>query len=824
METLKQALEKIENPLRFSAGNDFRNLTLVRNLEEPLRKKIAALRDALPQKVTDTERSGRMAMRLTALDGIVSGFDAASPQERKRRIAEGLACIDALKGELAGSGDDDGRALPQSVPREALASLEAAVEKLTQPAQFVKGVGPKIGQLLARKGLKTVEDLLLFLPRKYEDRRFVKPIARAEAGRKETVVGTVVRADIHPYRKRKVFEALIRDDTAALKAKWFKGSFAYLRNVFKPGCRVILTGEMRIYRFEPEMIHPDYEILEEGEEGHLHFKRIVPIYSETEGLGQKHLRRILLHAVEDYARYMPGPIPREICERQGLIDIIEAVRAVHFPGPEEDMNRLNAMRSDGHRRLIFDELFYFELAMALKHAGNVLDEGIAFETGGELTGRFLSILPFGLTAAQSRVIAEIHGDMARPSPMHRLLQGDVGSGKTVVSMAAMLTACENGYQAALMAPTEILAEQHHRNVGRWAESLGLKAALLLGGMRSPEKKEIARRIEAGEVHIVVGTHALIQEGVDFRKLGLVVVDEQHRFGVVQRAALRAKGANPDVLVMTATPIPRTLAMTVYGDLDISVIDEMPPGKKPVRTKVFYERERPRVYEIIRKEIAKSNQVFIVYPLVTESEALDLKDATRMAEHLQREVFPEFRVGLIHGRMKGPEKERIMQAFNGRALDILVATTVIEVGIDIPQASLMVIEHAERFGLAQLHQLRGRVGRSDIPSYCILMTGSRGSENARKRLGIMEQTQDGFRIAEADLEIRGPGEMMGTRQSGIPDFRVADILRDGRLLGDARTEAFALVQKDPRLQRPEHALLREVLLWRWESRLDLARTG
>ncbi|HNQ00767.1 MAG TPA: ATP-dependent DNA helicase RecG [Syntrophales bacterium] len=824
METLKQALEKIETPLRFSAGNDFRNLTLVRNLEEPLRKKIAGLRDVLPQKVTDNQRAGRMAMRLAALDGILSGFDAASPEDRKRRISEGLACIDALKGELAGSGDADGRAVPQGVPREALASLETAVEKLTRPAQFVKGVGPKIGRLLERKGLKTVEDLLLFLPRKYEDRRDIKPIARAEAGRKETVVGTVVRADIQPYRKRKVFEAVIRDDSAALKAKWFKGSFAYLRNVFKPGCRVILTGEMRVYRFEPEMIHPDYEILEEGEEGHLHFKRIVPIYSETEGLGQKHLRRILLHAVEDYARYMPGPIPREICERQGLIDIIEAVRAVHFPGPEEDVNRLNAMRSEGHRRLIFDELFYFELAMALKHAGNVLDEGIAFKTGGELTGRFLSILPFGLTAAQSRVIAEIQGDMARPSPMHRLLQGDVGSGKTVVSMAAMLTACENGYQAALMAPTEILAEQHHRNVGRWAESLGLKTALLLGGLRSPEKREIARQIEAGEVHIVVGTHALIQEGVDFRKLGLVVVDEQHRFGVVQRATLRAKGANPDVLVMTATPIPRTLAMTVYGDLDISVIDEMPPGKKPVRTKVFYERERPRVYEIIRKEIAKSNQVFIVYPLVSESEALDLKDATRMAEHLQRDVFPELRVGLIHGRMKAQEKERIMQAFNGRALDILVATTVIEVGIDIPRASLMVIEHAERFGLAQLHQLRGRVGRSDIPSYCILMTGSRGSENARKRLGIMEQTQDGFRIAEADLEIRGPGEMMGTRQSGIPDFRVADILRDGRLLGDARAEAFELVKKDPRLQRPEHALLREVLLWRWESRLDLARTG
>jgi ATP-dependent DNA helicase RecG len=482
------------------------------------------------------------------------------------------------------------------------------------------------------------------------------------------------------------------------------------------------------------------------------------------------------------------------------------------------------MRSAAHKRLIFDELFYFELAMALKHKGNVLEEGIAFHATGELSGRFLSILPFGLTAAQNRVIEEIRSDMSRPSPMHRLLQGDVGSGKTVVSMAAMLTACENGYQAAMMAPTEILAEQHFRNIRRWAEALGLKTVLLSGSTRSAEKKDLVRQIEAGEIHIVVGTHALIQEGVDFRNLGLVVVDEQHRFGVVQRAALRAKGSNPDVLVMTATPIPRTLAMTVYGDLDISVIDEMPPGKKPVKTKVFYEKERPRVYEIIRKEAVKGNQVFIVYPLVEESEALDLKDATRMAEHLQKDVFPELRIGLIHGRMKGQEKDDIMKSFNDRRLDVLVSTTVIEVGIDIPQASLMVIEHAERFGLAQLHQLRGRVGRSDIPSYCVLMTDYRGSENARKRLRIMEQTNDGFRIAEADLEIRGPGEFMGTRQSGFPDFRVANILRDGRLLNDARTEAFQLVEKDPRLGRPEHAVLREVLLWKWEGRLDLARTG
>jgi ATP-dependent DNA helicase RecG len=824
METLKQALEKIENPLRFSAGNAYRNLAIIRDLEVPLRSKIADLREMVRQRVKHPGEAARLEEILSQMDDLFSGFEKVSLEERQGRVSGGLARVDSMKSLLAQWSEPGYRRPPEGVEREVRESIDAAIGKLTLQAQFVKGVGPKIGVLLARKGLKTVEDLLYFLPRKYEDRRFVKTITRAEVGKKETVIGDVVRAEIHPYNRRKVFEVVLQDESGILKAKWFKGSFTYLRNTFKPGIRVILTGDVRLYQFKLEMIHPDFEILEEGEDSRLHFKRIVPVYSETEGLGQKPLRRILMHAVEDYARYVPGPIPRDICERQGLIDIIEAVRTVHFPGQEEELHPLNDMRSTAHKRLIFDELFYFELAMALKHKGHILEEGIAFQTRGELSGRFLSILPFGLTEAQKRVIGEIHGDMARPSPMQRLLQGDVGSGKTVVSMAAMLTACENGYQAAIMAPTEILAEQHYRNIARWVESLGLSAALLLGSMRPAEKKEVVRQIEAGEIQFVVGTHAIIQEGVEFWKLGLVVVDEQHRFGVVQRAALRAKGSKPDVLVMTATPIPRTLAMTVYGDLDISVLDEMPPGKKPVKTKVFFEKERPRVYEIVRKEIVKGNQVFIVYPLVTESEALDLKDATRMAEHLQKDVFPELRIGLVHGRMKGPEKDGIMKAFNDRQLDILVSTTVIEVGIDIPQASLMVIEHAERFGLAQLHQLRGRVGRSDIPSYCVLMTGHKGSENARKRLRIMEQTTDGFRIAEADLEIRGPGEFMGTRQSGFPDFRVADILRDGRLLNDARTEAFQLVERDPRLERPEHAALREVLLWKWEGRLDLARTG
>jgi ATP-dependent DNA helicase RecG len=824
METLKKALEMLEKPLRFSAGNAFRNLAIVRDLEGPVRKAIAELRDWARQKVPPPGDANRLEDLLSQMDELFCGFDTSSPEVKQRSVSDGLARVEAMKSLLTEWSDPVYMRPLEGVRQAVRESLDSAIGKLTLQAQFVKGVGPKVGQLLARKGLHTVEDLLYFLPRKYEDRRFVKTIAKVEIGKKETVIGEIVRAEVHPYKKRKVFEVVLRDSSSTLKAKWFKGSFAYLRNTFKPGLRVILTGDARLYQFELEMIHPDFEVLEEGEDTHLHFKRIVPIYSETEGLGQKHLRRILLHAVEDYARYVPGPIPRDICERQGLIDIIDAVRNVHFPGQEEDIRMLDEMRSAAHKRLIFDELFYFELAMALKHKGNVLEEGIAFQEAGELSGRFLSILPFGLTAAQNRVIEEIRSDMSRPSPMHRLLQGDVGSGKTVVSMAAMLTACESGYQAAMMAPTEILAEQHFRNIRRWAAALGLKTVLLLGSTRPAEKKDLVRQIEAGEIHIVVGTHALIQEGVDFRNLGLVVVDEQHRFGVVQRAALRAKGSNPDVLVMTATPIPRTLAMTVYGDLDISVIDEMPPGKKPVKTKIFYEKERPRVYEIIRKEVVKENQVFIVYPLVEESEALDLKDATRMAEHLQKDVFPELRIGLIHGRMKGQEKDGIMKSFNNRRLDVLVSTTVIEVGIDIPQASLMVIEHAERFGLAQLHQLRGRVGRSDIPSYCVLMTDYRGSENARKRLRIMEQTNDGFRIAEADLEIRGPGEFMGTRQSGFPDFRVANILRDGRLLNDARTEAFQLVEKDPRLGRPEHAVLREVLLWKWEGRLDLARTG
>jgi ATP-dependent DNA helicase RecG len=408
--------------------------------------------------------------------------------------------------------------------------------------------------------------------------------------------------------------------------------------------------------------------------------------------------------------------------------------------------------------------------------------------------------------------------------MNRLLQGDVGSGKTLVAMAAMITVCENGFQAALMAPTEILARQHFTTLSAWAKPIGLRVVLLTGSMTNSARNEILSHIASGQADIMIGTHALIQECVDFKKLGLAVIDEQHRFGVMQRASLRNKGIQADVLVMTATPIPRTLAMTVYGDLDVSVIDEMPPGKKPVRTILMGESRRPTVYETIRREIARGHQVFIVYPLVEQSENLDLKDATKMADHLQKDIFTDCRVGLIHGRMKDQEKESVMRDFQENKIAILVATTVIEVGIDVPHASLMVIEHAERFGLSQLHQLRGRVGRRDIPSTCILLADYKVSADARKRLKVMEKTTDGFALAEEDLVIRGPGDFLGTRQSGLPDFRIASIIRDARILNEAKEDAFALAARDPLLDKPEHAILKQALIAKWHGKLDLARTG
>lgn len=820
METLEKIVARMEAPLAFASGDSYNRVRLIKNLGNLMNSLLRQLEEGIRADAKPSGQPDERAGLFEKLMRLFDGFDSLAHEKKRERLARANDLLAQLKALLqdgpapsGGGGDATGLFADRHLP-----------DPLLRPIQEIQGVGPRIAALLARKNINTVEELLYFLPRRYEDRRTISRIAETVQGKRQTIVGRVIRADSRFYGRRRVFEAVVDDGSGVLKGKWFKGREAYLKGAFKPEARVILTGEVTGFPFEKEIIHPDFEILNERDDQLLHFKRIVPVYSETEGLPQKTIRRILWKVVRDFAPLVQSPIPAEICEKRGLMEIQQAVRAVHFPGNDEPIDPLQQMRSEAHRRLIYDEFFFFQLGMAFRKRGGVLDPGIAFRTSGEMVRKFYSLLPFALTAAQMRVIREIDQDMASPHSMNRLLQGDVGSGKTAVSMSALVTACENGRQAAIMAPTEILAEQHHRNLRIWAKQLGLTTALLTGALKAAEREELLTQIRNGKVDLVIGTHALIQEEVVFRDLGLIVIDEQHRFGVVQRSELRRKGAAPDVLVMTATPIPRTLAMTLYGDLEISVIDEMPPGKKPVRTKVFAESQRARVYEIIHREAKKGNQVFIVYPLVEASENLDLKDATRMADHLRHQIFPDLRVGLVHGRMKGKEKERVMNDFGNKRIDILVSTTVIEVGIDIPEASLMVIEHAERFGLSQLHQLRGRVGRSDIPSFCVLLTQKRGSEDARKRLRIMEETNDGFRIAEEDLAIRGPGEFLGTRQSGLPDFRVASIVRDGRILGEARADAFTLADEDPQLENQDHLALREALLSRWKGRLEMAKTG
>jgi ATP-dependent DNA helicase RecG len=699
--------------------------------------------------------------------------------------------------------------------------------RLLTPIQYIKGVGPKRAKLFEKKGILTVEDGLYFLPRCYEDRRHLKKISELRAGGKETGFGEILLSGTAFYqnKKKRVFEVVVGDGSGTITLKWFRGNERYLKERFKKGQRMIFSGEVRWFNYQKEIHHPDVEILEgDIEEDYLNFKRIVPIYSETEGLYQRTLRRLLKSIVDGYSDELTSPIPEEIVERQDLIDFSEAFRRVHFPTDGESIEKLNLQRSDGHRRIIFDEFFFLELGLALKKRGVALETGISFRTQDTLSKKLLNQLSFQLTHAQERALAEIVEDMERPHPMNRLIQGDVGSGKTIVALLASLRAVEFGYQAAIMAPTEVLAEQHYLTIHRWVEPLGVGVALLTSNIKGSEREEIYDRIRRGEVQIVIGTHAVIQEQVEFHCLGLAIIDEQHKFGVVQRGLLKKKGGNPDVLVMTATPIPRTLAMTIYGDLDISLIDEMPPGRMPVETRVFPESARNRVYRIVEEEVKKGRQVFIVYPLVEESEKLDLMDATQMAEHLQKEVFPGFRIGLLHGRMKSDEKEAIMGEFKERAIHILVATTVIEVGIDIPNASVMVVEHAERFGLSQLHQLRGRIGRGQYPSKCILLAQYRSSEEAKVRLRAMEQTNDGFKIAEQDLELRGPGEFFGIRQSGLPDFRVAHLIRDTQILIEARREAFRLVQGDPDLEKPSHSALKDVLKKRWKGRLEMATIG
>ncbi len=717
--------------------------------------------------------------------------------------------------------------LPESYADDLGSAISA--KNLETGIRFIKGVGPRLSALLEKRGVLTVEDAIYFLPLRYEDRRGLSPIAALKPGATQVFYGSVVSAGMMVARTgRRFFEAVVMDDSGSITLKWFNSNAAYMKRLWTVGKRAIITGEVSQFGYQREVHHPDVEWVPDGKEvdeilasDPVNFGRIVPVYPLTDGLSQKVVRKVMREVVSSFLPYLRETVPAEILSPPGLPPLRESLHALHLPTPDIDLNSLNEGSTPFHKAIAFDEFFFWEAGMALKKRGVMLEEGISFRVSHRYTRELAKLLPFELTAAQKRVLSEIKTEMISPHPMHRLVQGDVGSGKTIVALMAALLAVENDYQVAIMAPSEILAEQHWHTIHRWCDLLGIPVLLITAGMKGREKREALMRIADGSAKIIIGTHAIIQEKVDFSRLGLGIIDEQHRFGVLQKGVLRKKGVNPDILVMTATPIPRTLAMTLYGDLSLSVIDELPPGRKPVETKIAFESRRAEIYSLIKSEIAKGRQAYIVYPLVEESEKSDLKAATEMAGHLGSDIFPDLRVGLLHGRMTPEEKERVMSAFNSHELDILVSTTVIEVGVDVPNATLMLVEHAERFGLSQLHQLRGRVGRGEARSRCILLTGGRLSEDAEKRLKIMESTNDGFRIAEADLEIRGPGDFLGTRQSGLPEFRVASIIRDRKLLEDARNCVERLIESDPDLSAEKNRRIRGELVRRWGARLELA---
>jgi ATP-dependent DNA helicase RecG len=694
---------------------------------------------------------------------------------------------------------------------------------------YVKGIGPVRAAMLQSKGLVTVEDLLGCVPFRYEDRSNLKPIGQLAPGEMATVICEVSSVKMSGFKRRSLgmFEARFSDSSRAiLLCKWFHGG--YLADVFREGMRVALFGKVEFdsYSGELTMLHPEYEILSGDDEGDtaLHVGRVVPIYEGT-GEGSRKLTtrvlRKLIHGILESIDPVEDNLPPHLCAQLKMPDRWTALRDVHFPPPDSDLRLLNAFRSQAQFRLIFEEFFWLECGVALKRSKARSLPGIAFELNGRVRERLKAMLPFKPTGAQRRAIQEIADDMKQPRPMNRLLQGDVGSGKTIVAAEAAVIAIENGYQVAVLAPTEILATQHGLYFKQILSKLGYVTLLLTGSFSAREKSQLKKLIAEGLANVVIGTHALLEKDVEFNKLGLAIVDEQHRFGVLQRLGLVQKGVAPDVLVMTATPIPRTLAMTVYGDLDTSVIDELPPGRKPIKTSHATADQVERVYSFLKRQIDEGRQAYVVYPVIEESETLAMKAAQKMYEQLSTEVFPTLSVGLMHGRLGADEKESVMQRFKEGAIQILVSTTVIEVGVDVPNASVMVVEQAERFGLAQLHQLRGRVGRGAAQSYCILVT-EKMNDAARERIRTLVESTDGFHIAEMDLRLRGPGEFFGTKQSGLPALRVANILRDGEILEVARREAVDFIARPP---SPED-LRRAVAYIRdhWQRRYGLVTVG
>jgi ATP-dependent DNA helicase RecG len=759
------------------------------------------------------------------------------------------------------------------------------VAKLEDNVMYARGVGPRVAELLAAKGITTAEDLLYHLPFRYEDRQNPRSLDELKPGETASVIAEVRGSALLRTRRAPIFEITIGQGRLAMKCLWFNGS--YLQGKFQPGQTVAVFGRVEPSRSTSnmKMINPQWELLpgasDDDETRLLEVGRITPVYESLGGprLASRWQRKVIFNLLESMRDAVPECLPVAMIERLGFPNREIALREVHFPPEGTAMTALQAAATPAHRRLIFEELFFLELGLELKRRRMRERPGIAFETNDKVREAIREVLPFHPTTAQKRALGEIVGDMKQPSPMRRLLQGDVGSGKTIVALQAMLVAIKNGYQAAFMAPTEILATQHFLAARKLLErsSRKYRIVLLTGSLDDDRKRFNRGLINRGEAHLVIGTHALIEEKVEFDRLGLIVVDEQHRFGVLQRFRLMKKPhqAEPDVLVMTATPIPRTLALSLYGDLDLSVLDELPPGRTPIVTRRVEDERASEVWDFVRKQVKQGRQTYIVYPVIegakddqpeldfshdatevrqeaakpavrktarkgktaelfagTKQEAnpnakSGLKSAVEMYEKLRTGPLSGLRLGLLHGRLDADEKEIIMRRFQRGEIDVLISTTVIEVGVDVPNASVMVIEHAERFGLAQLHQLRGRVGRGAAKSYCILMTGGRVSEQAEERLNAMVRTQDGFELAELDLEMRGPGEVFGTRQAGLPDFRVANLVRDRKLLEVAKMEAERFVKASP--QDAEGTEAERIRVWTrlreaWQRKYGLVEAG
>lgn len=831
---LHDLLQRVERPIKFATRDHGAHLSLVKNLGPFVSTHII---DALAEHVYPPT----VESRLLELRQLFVDFHAGlSRGEQMHRLEQARAILSTLR--VAPPGETPTPHQGKSDRRGSVSGgdLKTSVDVTTLAIRYAKRVGPKRAALLERLGVRTVEDALWSVPWRYEDRSVITPIARVAPGAEATVCGVVVTNQLRNarYKRLSVLEVTVQDRTGRIRAVFFNQP--YLEQVFAVGSRVMLGGRVLAGRggwLDLRMDVSQYELLGEEPDSTVHVGRIVPIYHETKGWTSRQMRVLVKDLLEEYLASLEEVLPVQLRAKYRMPPIQQAVAEAHFPVAGTDLVTLERGTTPAHRRLAFEELFLLQVALASRQRAVKCEvKGIHFNPTTPLLARLGKALPFRLTVAQERAWVEIMGDMASDRPMNRLIQGDVGCGKTAVALHALVMACGSGYQAALMVPTEILAEQHGYTLRGLLEQLGLSVAVLTGGGRVKERAAALAKIKSGHTQVVIGTHALIQKGVTFAKLGLAVIDEQHRFGVLHRKTLIDKGYHPDVLVLTATPIPRTLAMTVYGDLDVSVIDALPPGRKPVRTLLFTESQRRRIYQIVQDHLEVGRQAYIVYPLVEESEKTDLQAAIQAAERLQQEEFKNVSVGLLHGRLRAEQKERTMAAFKAGEIKVLVATTIIEVGVDVPNATVMVVEHAERFGLAQLHQLRGRVGRGAHQSYCLLLSSRTGGAAMRKakdptarpapaslakqRLEALVKSTDGFVIAEADLQIRGPGEFFGFRQWGMPEFRAANLIRDADLLQRARLEAFGLLKQDPLLAAPQHQTLKAAMLRRWQEKLHL----